>query len=694
MTKKQQLIANVLNIKAVNEQPTISFFRQSFEGAFRLSASEFPFDLSEKLEDSETEKPENLYTNFSKAENADYSFSIDLSRSKLFRKHYYRWLLSTYFREQGVLFASGFVGDLVVYFPETIVNAHYKLYKVFRLRILFNDWSKDPLLMVTYAGRTKVLNTPLMILDAEIGDLAGSVVFQGQIHRIKVLEKTGKRNQNEEFPVLSNKMAIALGLTGGSDRSLNVYKLFQDNIKEFALQWLTKPAFLALFSVQYDAWLPLPEQNIFSVNDSSNELVLGHNRDVIVRSPMVNLGKHGPYRLPEGKSVKFIVIYQKGDNDLANALYLKLNSYAGKIGPIWKIDKHKSLYDFSRLKFSPEKSSSICFSKPDHLLEEVKEHLEVTDYDYSKTRYVAVYLSAISAHDRNSPEYALYYSLKELLLQYKITSQVLDKRKINMPAFSKYYIHNIAPALLAKAGGIPWKLHKTNDNELIVGVGAFKTRITGIQYVGSAFSFNRNGTFRKFDCIAKTELFVLAGEIKEFIINHVAEFGKPDRLIIHYYKNMSNAELKPITTILHNLGLGDIPIFIVSVNKTLSTDYIAFDTTFAGLLPLSGTILQISRNNYLLFNNTRYPDTQNSIESYHYPVKLNISSTHSELLKDEAVVRGLIDQVYQFSRVYYKSVKQQNLPVTISYPAMLAEIYSHFKDEHLNEFARTNLWFL
>lgn len=59
---------------------------------------------------------------------------------------------------------------------------------------------------------------------------------------------------------------------------------------------------------------------------------------------------------------------------------------------------------------------------------------------------------------------------------------------------------------------------------------------------------------------------------------------------------------------------------------------------------------------------------------------------------DEA--RALQNQVYKFSRMYWKSVKQQNLPITIKYPEMVAEIVPHFRKEELPAFSKTNLWFL
>src|SRR5690606_219909 len=73
-------------------------------------------------------------------------------------------------------------------------------------------------------------------------------------------------------------------------------------------------------------------------------------------------------------------------------------------------------------------------------------------------------------------------------------------------------------------------------------------------------------------------------------------------------------------------------------------------------------------------NNTRYVDEEEiEIESYHSFLKLTFQSTHPEALKDVTVIKELIDQIYQFSRMYWKSVTQQNLPVTVKYPEMVAK---------------------
>jgi len=76
------------------------------------------------------------------------------------------------------------------------------------------------------------------------------------------------------------------------------------------------------------------------------------------------------------------------------------------------------------------------------------------------------------------------------------------------------------------------------------------------------------------------------------------------------------------------------------------------------------------------------------------PDKLRISCNEPELAGDHKTVRELIDQVYQFSRMYWKSVSQQNLPVTIKYPEIVAEMFPHFEGNEIPDFGKDRLWFL
>ena len=186
----------------------------------------------------------------------------------------------------------------------------------------------------------------------------------------------------------------------------------------------------------------------------------------------------------------------------------------------------------------------------------------------------------------------------------------------------------------------------------------------------------------------------LAGSIREAVGKFIASNYKATRLIIHFYKDLSKKELKPIIDTLHALGL-PIPVTVVTINKTESKELLAFDIDNEKLMPYSGTIVKVAPKEYLLFNNTRYEATSApTVREHHFPVKISFFSSQAELVEDPATINQLSDQVYQFSRMYWKSVSQQNLPVTIKYPEMVAEIFPFFTHDKLPDFGKESLWFL
>ena len=63
-------------------------------------------------------------------------------------------------------------------------------------------------------------------------------------------------------------------------------------------------------------------------------------------------------------------------------------------------------------------------------------------------------------------------------------------------------------------------------------------------------------------------------------------------------------------------------------------------------------------------------------------------------LENPQTINELIDQVYQFIRMYWKSLAQQSLPVTVSYPEMVAEVAPYFENGAKPPEDKDNLWFL
>ena len=287
-----------------------------------------------------------------------------------------------------------------------------------------------------------------------------------------------------------------------------------------------------------------------------------------------------------------------------------------------------------------------------------------------------------------------YYNVKFLLLQREILSQFIFWKNIEGKNF-KYHLPNIAVAVLAKLGGIPWKLDTVPSAEMIVGFGV--KRLNDESYLGNTLCFNEDGEFYKFETYQRASIQSIGDALRDSI-NNVIRHVKftPEKLIIHYYKTLSDEEALEIEHVLKETDLS-IPFVVLTINDSKSKDYVFFDVSSKDIMPVSGTIVELKfRSEYLLANNERYSDTQlYAIRKFPFPLKIKINKP-TNTLYDVFDVKDLIDQVYSFSRIYWKSINQVSLPVTIAYSKMVADLAAHFPNHRLpdKDIAHSNLWFL
>ncbi len=197
------------------------------------------------------------------------------------------------------------------------------------------------------------------------------------------------------------------------------------------------------------------------------------------------------------------------------------------------------------------------------------------------TKYFAVYISPVAKFEPDYERRRIYYRVKEMLLTHRYLSQVIFKENVSKDSFN-YFLPNIQIAILAKLGGIPWRLSREPNNELIVGIGAFYSQTLKIRYVGSAFCFNNEGEFKGFDCFGSGDTISLAGSIREAVQAFLNTHKNASRLIIHFYKVINKKELKPILdTIYHQLNL-TIPVIVVTINKLPAKNCLPLTQTVPG----------------------------------------------------------------------------------------------------------------
>ncbi len=537
------------------------------------------------------------------------------------------------------------------------------------------------------------------------------------IRRIKLLDDLIKYNitydPSTTRPVLTQEMKHVLGLdasTGKRDWT-SKYVKYHKRITWFKNKYLSDADIRQVFPDLATDFMPVEASQTGMVDPAKRMLRFGGNTTNTRPQFGVN---YGPVRNCPYRTVHLVGIFHQADKTEASRLigYIHNGNYHTN-------DTHQfkqlRLYVGSDICYPPVQLH-IMFTNASNPLPEISQALQSSVWQNRDTsvKYVGIYLSPIHKYvsDRQSRE--CYYKVKELFLKHDIVTQCIDAenmkqairhdRESNAKNFI-YTLQNMGVAICAKLSGIPWLLNEAVRKELIIGIGAFRT--DGEQYIGAAFSFDNTGVLCNYQCFRPTEFSELIGSIKDTILRFTNINNKPERLIIHYYKKLSmKREAVLIMQMLRSLEL-DIPVYVVSINKTESKDLVLFDSesTYTdskgphqSLMPMSGTWLNLGRvregYRYLLCNNTRYGDGSFRVtDGFPFPVKLTINCFGAGADIDTPTIQMLISQVYQFSRIYWRSVRQQGLPVTIKYPEMVAVMMPHFDDPAVFV-DKKSLWFL
>ncbi|MBD3638526.1 MAG: hypothetical protein HUJ25_14330 [Crocinitomicaceae bacterium] len=603
-------------------------------------------------------------------------------------KRYYNFQIQQYFKQQGVLVKPNFISDIEIWIPVNTSDSTYNFFEKFTLKVQFATVTRDLELLITYAGKSKIFKQSVAELMSEIPQTAFNwIVYDNELFKNDETPDHVRRDLSNAYPVWNFEIRDALNQTTPAPDRGNKYKKYKDNIEGFISEYLDNPEFKKVIPLNSTLLTKVDNKRIGQVSEKSNLLLFGEKRPHSV--PRKGMEDHGPYGLPDRRNIHLFFIVHNSHTDKAK----KLHEYFDK-GLYGERYTFKGLQDFAKIEYHVIPNFSVVFSDLENPVDEIKRELEKRTFE-DDVNYMAVYISPFDKEKSTRKQKGVYYKVKEHLLKKNITSQVIAANKFQENEYYVFSLNNIATAMLAKLEGEPWRLDRKLKNELIIGVGAFKHRDTDVQYIGSAFSFQNNGSFNHFECFRNHQTTELAGSILQAVKDFYSYNSGIKRLIIHFYKQISQEELQPIEDGLNELDLGDTPVFIVTINKTVSRDIVAFDNSWDDLMPLSGKFINIGWNRYLLFNNTRY-STQfySNADGFPFPIKVKISCNDPEQTKDIKVVRELLDQIYQFSRMYWKSMRQQNLPVTIKYPEMVAEMFPHFDGNEIPDFGKDKLWFL
>lgn len=704
-----------------------------------------------------------LYTSFDLPIDGFDAIDVDFNEpeNEYLLKKYYNQKLERYFwrYDNVVVTKSHITEDIQIWLlsnnAKTSFKHNEKKYELlemdrFTLRVKYDRINNTPYLLVTNDRPARLLNTPLSDLFSDGSDdpfTCHTGVTPNMINYVmtrKVRKNKDDKNyvvrkiDRYEFlqshnmfcpaetthPILGRELKRFFGLdrSEGTLSHESKYIRYWDKIEAFRKGFLETEDFEKVFHNLAHHFTEVNPLQVGQTSSSKRMLKFGQDKNGnTFKNPRQQMGvNYGPIIKCPHTDIQLIAIYHESDKNYASNLlgYFRNGNYKVKDdGDRKKLEK----YIGTNVSYA-DNSLHIEFKDKLNPVNEIAQALNSDSYKNrnTKVKYVGIYVSPIHKYSSSKASKDCYYQIKELFLKNDIPTQCIDsdRMKLQLDRDNKknrndfiYTLQNMGVAICAKLGGSPWLLDETEKKELIIGIGAFRS--DNQQYIGAAFSFDNTGVFNDYSYFQKSELDELIGAIKMAIMRYSDVNNSPERIIIHYYKKISRKrEFKKVEDMLHSLNL-DVPVYIVTINKTESEDIVLFDDestyssfnyqtrqneTIKSLMPYSGKWVNLGPSKeghrYLLCNNTRYENERfNAMDGFPFPVKLTIACPNRNDEIDTPVIQQLIDQVYQFSRIYWKSVKQQGLPVTIKYPEMIAEIMPHFNDKTV--YTESNcLWFL
>ena len=314
-----------------------------------------------------------------------------------------------------------------------------------------------------------------------------------------------------------------------------------------------------------------------------------------------------------------------------------------------------------------------------------------------------------------------YLVTKSTFMSQGIPVQEIEIETIQDERGKPWILNNMALAIYAKLGGIPWVLSSTQGmtHELIFGIGSSRIQTHRLsepeRIVGITTVFNGDGNYLLYnlskDVPYEEYQSALLQSLKECLDEIKARYGwQPGdnlRLIFHQsFKKYRDDEARAVKQFVESIT--DYNVEYAFVHISTSHQWNMFDTKSEGT-PYWENYKQFVKGQYApqrgysiplgpgasLLTLTGPHQLKTHLQGCPEPILISIHR-ESTFTSQEY----LINQIYKFTFMSWKSFFPSTMPVTIAYSDMIAHLMGQLKPlqnwnpEILNTRLRESRWFL
>jgi hypothetical protein len=178
-----------------------------------------------------------------------------------------------------------------------------------------------------------------------------------------------------------------------------------------------------------------------------------------------------------------------------------------------------------------------------------------------KTQYPAgrvVPFALVPLYKRmDDEETARYFATKHAFISDDLASQFIDRKRTQDRNALKWSVSNIALAIFAKMGGVPWRVKPSTDRCFVVGIGQahrFVNRRVE-RYVAYSVLTDSTGGYESIKILGNAPsedqyLATLKTNLREVLVSQSDQY---DSFVIHVTFNMKRREIEAIQALLTEL---------------------------------------------------------------------------------------------------------------------------------------------
>lgn len=290
-----------------------------------------------------------------------------------------------------------------------------------------------------------------------------------------------------------------------------------------------------------------------------------------------------------------------------------------------------------------------------------------------------------------------YYEAKAAFAQLGIPTQMVTSELVSNPRQFGWAVANIALAVFAKLGGVPWTVEAPgDDSDLVIGIGRADIRTDSGQerIFGYALSFIGNGVYRHtwaFQPVADIETY--AAKLEDAVVAALSDETRrdqpPRRLVVHLTRKTGKREIEAVERAMKRAGV-ELPTAFLRLDPTSLYDLADGSAQTFG--PPKGLAVRLGERRMLLQS-----EEVTSLGAPDGPLLVELDA-RSAVGADE--LPSLVEQAFRLSHANWRGFNARSQPVTIGYSELLARLAGYLAETETwqPQFLRSELqerpWFL